>query len=565
MVAAFGGAPHLVFQNSYTRTFPFFSTFLSVFKLIYRKFGHRIHAKDDLLSGLTVALALVPEAVAFAIIAGVTPIIGLYAAFMVCLITAIIGGRPGMISGATGALAVIMVSFVILGDQRGEALGLGPNMGVQYLFAAVILMGVIQIGCGCLKLGRFVRLIPQPVMFGFVNGLAIVIFEAQFPMFTESPTSNDSTWLTGYDLSLMLGLVALTMAIIYFLPKFTTQIPSSLVAIVSVSGLVIGLELDTLVVMDMASIGGSLPNIVSFDIPIGWETFLFIAPVAVILAAVGLIESLMTLTLIDELTETRGNSTRECVGQGVANVVTGFFGGMGGCAMIGQSIINIRSGGRGRLSGISAGLFLLAFILFASKLIEEIPLAALTGVMFMVVLGTFEWSSIRILRKIPKTDAFVIIMVSTITVVTHNLALAVISGVIVSALGFAWKSAQHIHRDAEIRKDGTKVYFLHGPLFFGSVTDFNLGFTPSEDPDSVVVDMKESRVWDHSGLEAIHKLGSRYHSVGKTVKLQHISQNCRNLLAKAGSMVDVIVLPEDPSYHVANLNKAEEGSTVENN
>ena len=565
MVAAFGGAPHLVFQNSYTRTFPFFSTFLSVFKLIYRKFGHRIHAKDDLLSGLTVALALVPEAVAFAIIAGVTPIIGLYAAFMVCLITAIIGGRPGMISGATGALAVIMVSFVILGDQRGEALGLGPNMGVQYLFAAVILMGVIQIGCGCLKLGRFVRLIPQPVMFGFVNGLAIVIFEAQFPMFTESPTSNDSTWLTGYDLSLMLGLVALTMAIIYFLPKFTTQIPSSLVAIVSVSGLVIGLELDTLVVMDMASIGGSLPNIVSFDIPIGWETFLFIAPVAVILAAVGLIESLMTLTLIDELTETRGNSTRECVGQGVANVVTGFFGGMGGCAMIGQSIINIRSGGRGRLSGISAGLFLLAFILFASKLIEEIPLAALTGVMFMVVLGTFEWSSIRILRKIPKTDAFVIIMVSTITVVTHNLALAVISGVIVSALGFAWKSAQHIHRDAEIRKDGTKVYFLHGPLFFGSVTDFNLGFTPSEDPDSVVVDMKESRVWDHSGLEAIHKLGSRYHSVGKTVKLQHISQNCRNLLAKAGSMVDVIVLPEDPSYHVANLNKAEEGSTPDNN
>ena len=565
MVAAFGGAPHLVFQNSYTRTFPFFSTFLSVFKLIYRKFGHRIHAKDDLLSGLTVALALVPEAVAFAIIAGVTPIIGLYAAFMVCLITAIIGGRPGMISGATGALAVIMVSFVILGDQRGEALGLGPNMGVQYLFAAVILMGVIQIGCGCLKLGRFVRLIPQPVMFGFVNGLAIVIFEAQFPMFTESPTSNDSTWLTGYDLSLMLGLVALTMAIIYFLPKFTTQIPSSLVAIVSVSGLVIGLELDTLVVMDMASIGGSLPNIVSFDIPIGWETFLFIAPVAVILAAVGLIESLMTLTLIDELTETRGNSTRECVGQGVANVVTGFFGGMGGCAMIGQSIINIRSGGRGRLSGISAGLFLLAFILFASKLIEEIPLAALTGVMFMVVLGTFEWSSIRILRKIPKTDAFVIIMVSTITVVTHNLALAVISGVIVSALGFAWKSAQHIHRDAEIRKDGTKVYFLHGPLFFGSVTDFNLGFTPSDDPDSVVVDMKESRVWDHSGLEAIHKLGSRYHSVGKTVKLQHISQNCRNLLAKAESMVDVIVLPDDPSYHVANLNKAEEGSTVENN
>ena len=531
-----------------------------MFKLIYRKFGNRLQVKDDVLSGLTVALALVPEAVAFAIIAGVTPIIGLYAAFMVCLITAFLGGRPGMISGATGALAVIMVSFVILGNERGEALGLGPDMGVQYLFAAIILMGVIQIGCGCLKLGRFVRLIPQPVMFGFVNGLAIVIFEAQFPMFTEAPTEPGSSWLQGNDLYLMGGLIALTMAIIFLLPKLTTQFPSSLAAIGTVSLIVIGLDLETLVVGDMASIGGELPSLVTFSIPLDWETLVFIAPVAFILAAVGLIESLMTLTLIDELTETRGNSTRECFGQGIANVVTGFFGGMGGCAMIGQSIINIRSGGRGRLSGIAAGLFLLAFILFASSLIERIPLAALTGVMFMVVIGTFEWSSIRILRKIPKTDAFVIILVSGITVITHNLALAVISGVIVSALGFAWESAKQIHRDSEVRKDGTKVYFLHGPLFFGSITDFNLGFTPSEDPESVVVDMKESRVWDHSGLEAIHKLGARYHCVGKTVKLQHISQNCKNLLAKAGSMVDVIVLPDDPSYQVANLNKAEEDS-----
>ena len=531
-----------------------------MFKLIYRKFGNRLQVKDDVLSGLTVALALVPEAVAFAIIAGVTPIIGLYAAFMVCLITAFLGGRPGMISGATGALAVIMVSFVILGNERGEALGLGPDMGVQYLFAAIILMGIVQIGCGCLKLGRFVRLIPQPVMFGFVNGLAIVIFEAQFPMFTEKPTSPDSVWLQGNQLYLMGGLIALTMAIIFLLPKLTTQFPSSLAAIGTVSLIVIGLDLDTLMVGNMASIGGELPSLVAFTIPLDWDTLVFIAPVAFILAAVGLIESLMTLTLIDELTETRGNSTRECFGQGIANVVTGFFGGMGGCAMIGQSIINIRSGGRGRLSGISAGLFLLAFILFASELIEKIPLAALTGVMFMVVIGTFEWSSIRILRKIPKTDAFVIILVSAITVITHNLALAVISGVIVSALGFAWKSAQHIHRDSQIRKDGTKVYFLHGPLFFGSITDFNLGFTPAEDPESVVVDMKESRVWDHSGLEAIHKLGARYHSVGKTVKLQHISQNCKTLLAKAGSMVDVIVLPDDPSYQVANLNKAEEDS-----
>ena len=530
-----------------------FNFFYSVFQIIYRKFGNRIHAKDDLLSGLTVALALVPEAVAFAIIAGVSPIIGLYAAFMICLITAVLGGRPGMISGATGALAVIMVSLVILGNEKGEALGLGPDLGVQYLFVTVILMGIIQIGCGCLKLGRFVRLIPQPVMFGFVNGLAIVIFEAQFPMFTESPTTPGSAWLAGNDLYLMVGLIILTMAIIFLLPKWTTQFPSSLAAIGTVSLIVIGLDLDTLVVQDMASIGGSLPSLVSFSIPFDWDTLTFIAPFAFILAAVGLIESLMTLTLIDELTETRGNSTRECLGQGVANVVTGFFGGMGGCAMIGQSIINIRSGGRGRLSGIAAGVFLLAFILFASSLIERIPLAALTGVMFMVVIGTFEWSSLRILRKIPKTDAFVIILVSGITVITHNLALAVITGVIVSALGFAWESAKHIHRDSQIREDGIKVYFLHGPLFFGSVTDFNLGFSPSEDPDSVVVDMKESRVWDHSGLEAIHKLGERYHKAGKTIKLQHISENCRTLLKKAGSMVDIAVLPNDPSYHVANL------------
>ena len=529
-----------------------------MFKLIYRKFGNRIQAKDDLLSGLTVALALVPEAVAFAIIAGVPPIVGLYAAFMVCLITAVAGGRPGMISGATGALAVIMVALVSIGNERGARLGLGDDMGVQYLFAAVILMGIIQITCGCLKVGRFVRLIPQPVMFGFVNGLAIVIFEAQFPMFTVSPTTTESAWLSGNEFHLMLGLVILTMAIIYFLPKLTTQIPSSLVAIVTVSFIVIGLNLDTLVIRDMASIGGKLPSLVIFSIPLNWDTLQFILPFSFILAAVGLIESLMTLTLIDELTQTRGESTKECLGQGFANVVTGFFGGMGGCAMIGQSIINIGSGGRCRLSGISAGIFLLVFILFANRLIEKIPLAALTGVMFMVVVGTFEWSSFRILRKIPKMDAFVIVLVSAVTVITHNLALAVISGVIVSAITFAWKSAHHIHRKSEIREDGVKVYFLHGPLFFGSSTDFSIGFNPDEDPEVVIVDMIESRVWDHSGLEAIHKLATRYRMSGKTLKLQHISSNCRELLRKAGSMVDVIILDNDPTYHVANLGKTNE-------
>ena len=526
-------------------------------QLIYRKFGNRNQSKDDLLSGLTVALALVPEAVAFAIIAGVPPLVGLYAAFMICLITAIAGGRPGMISGATGALAVIMVGLVKFGNEKGEALGLGSDAGLQYLFLAVILMGIIQIICGALRLGRFVRLIPQPVMFGFVNGLAIVIFQAQFPMFTESPTTPGAEWLSGGSLALMLGLVILTMLISFFLPKFTTQVPASLVGIIVVSLIVIAFGLNTLLVGDMSKIGGGLPSLVSFNIPLNWDTLTFIAPFSFILASVGLIESLMTLTLIDELTETRGKANRECVGQGIANIVTGFFGGMGGCAMIGQSMINIRSGGRGRLSGIAAGLFLLCFILFASPLIERIPLAALTGVMFMVVIGTFEWSSIRILRKIPKSDAFVIVFVSVVTVVTHNLALAVISGVIISALVFAWKSAHHIHREAEIREDGVKVYYLHGPLFFGSVGDFATEFSPSDDPDTVIVDMMDSRVWDHSGLEAIQKLAERYRSEGKTLKLQHISSNCRQLLENAGSMVDVIVLEDDPIYIVANLKKSE--------
>jgi len=526
-----------------------------VIDLIYRKFGNRLQAKDDLLSGLTVALALVPEAIAFAIIAGVPPLVGLYAAFLVCLITAIAGGRPGMISGATGALAVIMVGLVKIGNEKGQELGLGEEAGLQYLFVAVILMGIIQITCGAFRLGRFVRLIPQPVMFGFVNGLAIVIFMAQFPMFTDAPTESDAPWLQGGSLFLMLGLVFVTMAISFFLPKFTTAVPASLVGIIVVSLIVIGFGLNTLVVGDMSSVEGSFPMPVSFTIPLNLDTFIFIAPFSFILAAVGLIESLLTLTLIDELTETRGSSNRECVGQGIANIVTGFFGGMGGCAMIGQSIINIRSGGRGRLSGIAAGLFLICFILFASALIERIPLAALTGVMFMVVIGTFEWSSIRILKKIPKSDAFVILLVSIVTVVTHNLALAVILGVIVSALVFAWKSAHHVHRETEIREDGSKVYYIHGPLFFGSIQDFNNEFSPSEDPDVVVVDMMDSRVWDHSGLEAIQKLAARYRANGKMLKLQHISRNCQQLLETAGSMVDVIVLDDDPIYIVANLKK----------
>ncbi len=524
-------------------------------QLIYRKFGNRFYAKDDMLSGITVALALVPESVAFAIIAGVPPLVGLYGAFLVCLVTAIAGGRPGMISGATGALAVIMVGLVSLGNERGLAMGLGEGMGLQYLFAALILMGLFQTLFGVLKLGRFVRLIPQPVMLGFVNGLAIVIFEAQFPMFTVDPVTHGSQWLSGGSLAVMLGLVMVTMAIIQWLPKLTKQVPSSLVAILVVSLTVIFLNVDTLKVGDMSSIAGGLPAFSLPRVPLTLDTLIFIAPYSFILAAVGLIESLLTLTLVDELTETRGKSNRECVGQGLANIVNGFLGGMGGCAMIGQSMINIRSGGRKRLSGITAAISLLLFIVLLSSWIEKIPLAALTGVMFMVVIGTFEWSSFRILRKIPKTDAFVLVLVSAVTVVTHNLALAVVAGVIVSALAFAWKSAQHPHGETVLREDGVKVYTLHGPLFFGSVTDFVNEFTPATDPSEVIVDFKDSRVWDHSGLEAIQKLAEKYRAADKTLHLQHLSSNCRELLNKAGSMVDIIILPDDPTYQVADIGR----------
>ena len=421
-----------------------------MFDLIYRKYGLRFRTKDDFLSGLTVALALVPEAVAFAFVAGVAPLVGLYAAFIVGLVTALIGGRPGMISGATGALAVVCVALV-------------AEHGVGYLFPTVVLMGVIQILIGWLRLGKFIRLVPHPVMLGFVNGLAIVIFLAQLPQLTIDPTTPGSNWKTGIDLYLMCGLVLLTMAIIHFLPKLTKAIPSSLAAILSVTllSLFLGhsLEIQIQTVGDLASIGGALPTWQWFSVDMNLETLNIIWKYAVIMAAVGLIESLMTMSLIDELTETRGRGNRECIGQGVANVLTGFLGGMGGCAMIGQSMINIRSGGRGRLSGISAALFLLCFILFASSYIEMIPLAALTGVMMMVVLGTFEWASLRLFGRVPKEDVFVVILVSLVTVWT-DLAMAVLVGVLVSALVFAWKSAKQIHVTELNEKENTKLYLL---------------------------------------------------------------------------------------------------------
>jgi len=522
------------------------------------------NAQNDILSGITVALALVPEAVAFAFVAGVDPLVGLYAAFMVGLITAVFGGRPGMISGATGALAVVMVSLVSEGNAMGEA---SENLGLYYLFLTVILMGIIQVLAGVLKLGKFVRLIPHPVMMGFVNGLAIVIFLSQLGMF-KTTVGGEKVWLEGQSLYMMIGLVGLTMLIMWGLPKIkaTKKLPEALIAILVVAGIVIFSNLDVATVGSFISDGGGdglkggfpVPVLDTFSkIPMNLETFLFILPYAGILAAIGLIESLMTLNLVDDLTETRGNSNRECIAQGGANIVTGFFGGMGGCAMIGQSIINIKGGGRGRLSGITAAVMLLIFILFASSYIEQVPIAALVGVMFMVVIGTFAWSSFRIMNKIPFSDLIVLILVSGLTVI-FDLAIAVIAGVIVSALVFSWENARRIRARKSIREDGTKVYEIWGPLFFGSITAFNDKFDVKNDPDSVEIDFVESRVSDHSALEAIFVLVEKYEAAGKKITLKHLSADCKILLYKASPIFHQIIEEDidDPRYHlVANPEK----------
>ncbi|MBW8190202.1 SulP family inorganic anion transporter [Neiella marina] len=517
-----------------------------LFQLVMK---HQANAKSDILSGLTVALALVPEAVAFAFIAGVHPLVGLYAAFMVGLITATFGGRPGMISGATGALAVVMVALVAQAERQ-----FGDGAGLQYLLAAVVLMGIIQFSAGALKLGKFIRIVPHPVMLGFVNGLAIVIFLAQLPQLQSFTPEGKwgwafGDWLTGMSMFWMAGLIALTMVITWGLPKITKAIPSALVAIVVCSLLVIGLDIDTKRVGDLASIAGGLPSFAVPMIDLNLETLMFIAPYSIIFAAIGLIESLLTLTVIDEMTETRGRGNKECMAQGAANIVTGFFGGMGGCAMIGQSMINVNAGGRGRLSGIAAALFLLSFILFASPLIEQIPIAALTGVMFMVVVGTFEWSSLRIMNRIPRHDAFVLVLVSGVTVFT-DLAVAVVVGVIVAALVFAWEHAKHIRASTYTDENGWKIYELTGPLFFSAISDFKDLFDPKNDPKDVVIEFKNSRVCDHSALEAIDTIAERYNSAGKTIHLRHLSPECRKLLKRAGTLVEVNVL-EDPNYKVA--------------
>ena len=492
----------------------------------------KVNYKTEILSGLTVAMALIPEAVAFALIAGLPPLTGLYAAFMMGLVTSILGGRPGMISGATGAVAVVLVV-------------LAKSHGIEYIFATVVLAGLLQLAAGFLKLGKLMRLVPHPVIFGFVNGLAIIIFMSQLDQFKDASGS----WLSGTPLYVMLGLVLVTMLIIWGLPKLTKVIPASLVAILSVFAIVVGLDIDTKTVGDMASISGGFPPFHIPEVPFTLETLTIIFPFAAVMAGVGLIESLLTLNIIDEITETRGRGNKEAVAQGLANVLSGVFSGMGGCAMIGQSLINISSGARARLSGIVAAVMLLVFIMFGAGLIEMLPMAALTGLMIMVSIGTFEWASLKTFKRMPKSDIFVMVLVTLVTAVLHNLALAVLIGVIIAALVFAWDNAKRIRARKHTDENGVKHYEIYGPLFFGSVTAFNDKFDILNDPEEVIIDFAESRIVDMSAIEAVNKITERYLKVGKRVHLKHLSADCRQLLQNADQIIDVNVL-EDPTYKI---------------
>lgn len=495
-------------------------------------FSQKVNYKTEVLSGLTVALALVPEAVAFALIAGLSPLTGLYAAFVMGLVTAVFGGRPGMISGATGAVAVVIVV-------------LAKSHGVEYIFATVILAGLIQLLAGLLKLGKLIRLVPHPVIFGFVNGLAIIIFMSQLAQFKDV----SGNWLVGTPLYILLGLVFLTMLIIWGLPKITKVIPSSLASILVVFGIVAYFGIETKTVGDIASIKGGFPPFHIPSIPFNLEALMIIFPYAAIVAGVGLIESLLTLNIVDEITETRGRGNKEAIAQGAANILSGVFSGMGGCAMIGQSLINTSNGARARLSGIVAAVMLLVFIMFGSSLIEKVPMAALTGLMIMVAIGTFEWASFKTFNKMPKSDIFVMVMVTLVTVVLHNLALAVIVGVIIAALVFAWDNAKRIRARKHIDDNGVKHYEIYGPLFFGSVTAFNEKFDVLNDPDEVIIDFAESRIVDMSAIESLNKITERYLKVGKKIHLKHLSTDCLTLLKNAEEIIDVNVL-EDPTYKV---------------
>ncbi len=496
-------------------------------------FSQKINPKNEILAGLTVAMTMIPESLSFAILAGFPPLMGLYAAFIMGLVTAILGGRPGLISGGAGATVVVLIALM-------------KSHGLEYVFAAVVLAGVFQMLVGIFKLGKFIRLVPQPVMYGFVNGLAIIIFMAQLEQFK----TGSSDWLSGSPLGIMAGLVALTIAIILIFPRITKAIPPSLVAIVVVFFIVLFLDIDTKTVSDIASVSGGLPPFHIPAVPFNWEMLKVIAPYSLVMAGVGLTEGLLTLNLVDEITGTKGNSNRECMAQGTANMLNGFFSGMGGCPMIAQTLVNLSAGARARLSGIIAALTILCIILFGAPVIGKLPMAALTGVMIMVAIGTFEWASFRIINKMPKHDIFVGILVAAITVFLHNLALAVLIGVIISALVFAWESAKRIRAKKYIDGQGVKHYEIYGPLFFGSVAAFQEKFDVSGDPDEVIIDFKDSRVADMSGIEALNKLTERYKQAGKKLHLRHLSEDCRVLLQNAKDVIDVNLI-EDPGYHVA--------------
>lgn len=498
-------------------------------------FSQKVNYRTEILAGLTVAMTMIPESLSFAILAGFPPLVGLYGAFIMGLITAIFGGRPGLISGGAGATVIVLIALM-------------KSHGLEYVFGAVALAGVIQILVGLLKLGKFIRLVPQPVMFGFVNGLAIVIFLSQLQQF-KMTNSASAEWLTGTPLLIMAGLVTLTIGIVILLPKITRKIPASLAAIMIVFAIVTVFGIDTKKVEDIASVSGSLPPFHIPNIPLDLETLQIIFPYALIMAAVGLTEGLLTLNLVDEITGSKGNSNRECVAQGSANILNGFFYGMGGCPMIAQTLVNLSAGARARLSGIVAALTILVIILVGAPVIGKLPMAALTGVMIMVAIGTFEWTSLKIFKRMPKSDIFVMVVVTLITVFLHNLALAVLVGVIISALVFAWDNAKRIRARKHVDENGVKHYEIYGPLFFGSVTAFAEKFDVKNDPHEIIIDFAESRVADMSAIEALNSITNRYHKAGKTVRLQHLSPDCRSLLKNAEAIIDVNIL-EDPLYLV---------------
>lgn len=498
-------------------------------------FSQKVNYRTKILAGLTVAMTMIPESLSFAILAGFPPLVGLYGAFIMGLITAIFGGRPGLISGGAGATVIVLIALM-------------KSHGLEYVFGAVALAGVIQILVGLLKLGKFIRLVPQPVMFGFVNGLAIVIFLSQLQQF-KMTNSASAEWLTGTPLLIMAGLVTLTIGIVILLPKITRKIPASLAAIMIVFAIVTVFGIDTKKVEDIASVSGSLPPFHIPNIPLDLDTLQIIFPYALIMAAVGLTEGLLTLNLVDEITGSKGNSNRECVAQGSANILNGFFYGMGGCPMIAQTLVNLSAGARARLSGIVAALTILVIILVGAPVIGKLPMAALTGVMIMVAIGTFEWTSLKIFKRMPKSDIFVMVVVTLITVFLHNLALAVLVGVIISALVFAWDNAKRIRARKHVDENGVKHYEIYGPLFFGSVTAFAEKFDVKNDPHEIIIDFAESRVADMSAIEALNSITNRYHKAGKTVRLQHLSPDCRSLLKNAEAIIDVNIL-EDPLYLV---------------